>query len=256
MAGILQGVGLGCTFGSGVRALHALEDVDVSLEAGRTLGVVGESGSGKSTLGEILGGLRVPTRGAVFYRGREVRALDRAGRTAYRRDVQFVYQDASASIDPRYTVLRAVCEPLDAFPRELPARERQARALDMLERVGLSCDVAPCRARELSGGQQQRVAIARALVGRPAVVVCDECTSALDVSVQAQILNLLRDLQEDLGCSYVFIGHDMGVVGYLAHDVCVLHRGRVVEQGPAQAVLLEPSDPYTQSLVRASREEV
>jgi len=199
-----------------------------------------------------VGGLQRATAGTVLYNGDDVRALGRAGRLAYRRGVQFVFQDPAASMDPAYTVERVVREPLDMFERGLDAAQKRGRVLAMLERVGLDATVAGRRPAELSGGQCQRVAIARALVANPRVVVCDECTSALDVSVQAQILNLLRDLQRDLGCAYLFISHDMGVVGYMAHDLLVMHNGRVVERGPAERVLQEPRDPYTRTLLAAA----
>ncbi len=254
MSVVLQGVGLGRVYGRGKRAVHALEGASVELHEGKTLGVIGESGSGKSTLGDILGGLLRPTEGEVFYRGRALSRLSRQERARYRRDVQFIFQDCAASLDPRYTVARAVAEPLEAGIDGPDGAEREKRVLEMLARVGLPQDVAPRRTCELSGGQRQRVAIARALVSRPAVVVCDEPTSALDVSVQAQVLNLLRDLQDDLGCSYLFISHDLGVVSYMAHDVAVIHRGRIVEQGPAAQVLAEPQDAYTRLLLHASAE--
>lgn len=250
---IVQGVGLGHVFGHGAHSVRALDGVSVALHPGKTLGVIGESGSGKSTLGDILGGMLVPGEGEVFYKGRALPRLDRRQFKEFRRDVQFVFQDCAASLDPRYSVARAVAEPLDALPAGLDAKAREGAVLEMLERVGLTVDIADRKTGELSGGQCQRVAIARALVGRPAVVVCDEPTSALDVSVQAQVLNLLRELQDDLGCSYLFISHDMGVVAYMADDVAVLHEGRLVEQGPASQVLSAPVDAYTQELLAASR---
>jgi peptide/nickel transport system ATP-binding protein len=254
MSIVLQGVGLGRTYGFGKHKVRALEGAGVELHEGRTLGVIGESGSGKSTLGDIMGGLLAPTSGEVFYRGAALSKLDRRTRAKFRRDVQFVFQDSAASLDPRYTVARAVAEPLDASLDAPDGAERDRAVMDMLGRVGLSAEVAQRRTGELSGGQRQRVAIARALVGRPAVVVCDEPTSALDVSVQAQVLNLLRDLQDDLGCSYLFISHDMGVVSYMAHDVAVIHKGRIVEQGPTDQVFSQPKDAYTRLLLQASEE--
>ncbi len=253
MRPVLQGVGLGHVYGHGTHGVRALEGASVSLYPGQTLGVIGESGSGKSTLGDILGGLLTPTEGEVFYKGQALPHLDREDRRAFRRDVQFVFQDCAASLDPRYTVMRAVAEPLDASGRDMPRPAREQAVLEMLARVGLAESLAGRKTSELSGGQRQRVAIARALVGRPGVVVCDEPTSALDVSVQAQVLNLLRDLQADLGCSYLFISHDMGVVAYMADEVAVLHEGRIVEQGPSGSVLASPADAYTQELLAASQ---
>lgn len=234
------------------RALNAVDGVSFSLAAGATLGVVGRSGSGKSTLGEVAGGLQRPDAGTVLFRGRDVARLDRAGCREYRRGVQFVFQDPAASMNPAFTVAQVLADPLRAMgAREPRARTRQ-RLEEMLGRVGLGAQVLGKRPRELSGGQCQRVAIARALLLEPAVVVCDECTSALDVSVQAQILNLLLDLQAELGTSYLFISHDIGVVGYMADDVLVMRDGRAVEQGPAARVLDSPRDAYTRELLEAS----
>ena len=256
MAAILEGAGLTKVFGRGRTAFTAVDNVSLALTLGRTLGVVGASGSGKSTLGELLGGLQTPSSGSVCFNGTDVRTLDRTQKVAYRRAVQFVFQDPAASMDPAYTVERVVREPLDVFERGLSRAERRARVLAMLERVGLDAGTAAKRPSELSGGQCQRVAIARALVANPQVVICDECTSALDVSVQAQILNLLRDLQRDLGTAYLFISHDMGVVGYMADDLMVMHRGRVVERGPVERVFEHPADAYTKALLAAAAGDV
>lgn len=242
-------------FGRGRAQVTAVDRVSCALEPGRTLGVVGQSGSGKSTLGEVLGGLQPADGGAVLFGGADVRGLDRSGRRAWRRAVQFVFQDPQASMDPRYTVERVVREPLDMLEPDCPRAERAARVADMLARVGLGPEVLSKRPGQLSGGQCQRVAIARALVSRPSVVVCDECTSALDVSVQAQTLNLLRDLQRDLGTAYLFISHDIAVVGYMADDLLVMNAGRVREEGPADRVLAAPRDPYTRALVDAAAKE-
>ena len=237
-------------------ALRAVDGVSFSLAAGRTLGVVGASGSGKSTLGELAGGLRRPTAGSVWFRGHDVATLDRAGRAAFRRGVQFVFQDPVASMNPSFTVARVLADPLRVMERGLSRAEARRRVEAMLERVGLPASVLDAYPRELSGGQCQRVAIARALLLGPQVVVCDECTSALDVSVQAQILNLLRDLQDDLGTAYLFISHDMGVVGYMADDVLVMQEGRAVEEGPAARVMGAPQAAYTRDLLAAAYDDV
>lgn len=253
MSALLAGVDLTRTFRSRGRSFTAVDQVSCTLEAGRTLGVVGASGSGKSTLGELLGGLQRPTSGTVLFKGTPLDGLDRAGRRAYRRAVQFVFQDPQASMDPSYTVAQVLAEPLRAMGG-CPRDGLRARSAAMLERVGLSAEVLARRPAELSGGQCQRVAVARALITEPSVVVCDECTSALDVSVRAQILNLLRDLQRDLGCAYLFISHDIAVVGYMADDLLVMEAGRVVESGPAARVLAEPKTAYTKTLLAAVAE--
>lgn len=252
MAALLEGRGLVRTYGRGEGAFAAVDRVDFALERGRTLGVVGESGSGKSTLGELASGLQRPSAGTLLFDGSDVRTLDRSGRRAFRRGVQLVFQDPKGSMDPTYTVERVLVEPLRMLERGLSRQQRRARAAEMLKRVGLGADVLSARPDELSGGQCQRVAIARALLPSPAVVVCDECTSALDVSVQAQILNLLRDLQQEHGYAYLFISHDIGVVGYMADEVLVMRRGRVVESGPAGRVLDCPHDEYTKTLLASS----
>ena len=252
MTAVLEGRGLTRVFGRGARELKAVDGVSFELEAGRTLGVVGASGSGKSTLGELAGGLQRPTAGSLLFQGADVCGLGRAGRRAFRRAIQFVFQDPQGSMDPSYTVERVLTEPLAMLERGLGRPERRRRAHEMLRRVGLDPDVLAARPGELSGGQCQRVAIARALLVRPAVVVCDECTSALDVSVQAQILNLLRDLQDELGIAYLFISHNMGVVSYMADDMLVMRAGRAVELGPAERVMGSPREAYTRELIAAA----
>ena len=234
-------------------AFVAVDGVSLRLPAGGALGVVGESGSGKSTLGEVLGGLQPASGGAVLFEGREVGRLGRAGRRAYRRAVQFVFQDPVASINPSFTVARALADVQRVlFPRRSRA-EAAARSREMLGRVGLDPDaVLPARARELSGGQAQRVAIARALLAEPRVLVCDECTSALDVTVQAQVCDLLTRLREELGCALLFISHDMGVVARMADEVLVMRDGRVVESGAVTDVLGVPRQAYTRELVAAA----
>ncbi len=253
MKAVLEARGVSRTFGRGSQGVKALDGVSCTVERGRTLGVVGSSGSGKSTLGEILGGLQRPDGGEVLFEGAPLGSLDRRERSRYRRSVQFVFQDPQASMDPGYTVRRVVSEPLEMMEKGLTAEERDERVRVAVQRVGLGPEVLSKRAAELSGGQCQRVAVARALVTHPAVVICDECTSALDVSVQAQILNLLRDLQQEFETGYVFISHNIAVVGYMADDLIVLRDGRVVESGPAEQVLTSPREGYTRSLVQAAR---
>ena len=253
MSAVLEAESVSRSFGRGPRAVHALRGVSCTVERGRTLGIVGASGSGKSTLGEVLGGLQNPTSGRVLFEGKPVGSLTRMERFRYRRNVQFVFQDPQASMDPGYSVHRVVAEPLELLERGLTSADRDRRVRAVIERVGLGAEVLSKRAAELSGGQCQRIAIARALVTHPAVVICDECTSALDVSVQAQILNLLRDLQREFDTGYVFISHNIAVVGYMADDLIVIHDGSVVEAGPVERVLSSPREEYTWRLVEAAR---
>ncbi|WP_311931465.1 ABC transporter ATP-binding protein [Microbispora sp. H11081] len=227
----------------------AVEDVSVTVGAGETLGVVGESGSGKTTLGRLLMGLLEPDAGRVLLDGRPWDGLRGAERRAARRGVQMIYQHPLSSFDPRYTARQILEEPLraDGTPRE----ERDRRVASLLEHVGLAPDVLDRRARELSGGQRQRLAIARALAPAPQVIVCDEPVSALDAPIQAQVLDVLTDVQERLGVAYVFVSHDLGVIRRLSHRVVVMKDGRVVESGELEKVFDHPEHPYTKALIDA-----
>ena len=231
--------------------VDALGSVSFTLEAGRTLGVVGESGSGKSTLARLVMALEPPSAGRVSLDGRDLHALAPAALRQARRDFQMVFQDPYGSLDPRRTVWRTVAEPLEALA-DLGRPERRERAAAMLEAVGLNpaadLDKYP---HEFSGGQRQRIAIARALVTQPRLIVADEPVSALDVSVQAQVLNLLQDLQDRFGLAYLFISHDLAVVDLVCDDLLVLQHGRVVEHGATDAVLRAPAQAYTRSLIDA-----
>jgi peptide/nickel transport system ATP-binding protein len=231
--------------------VEALHDVSFTLAAGRTLGVVGESGSGKSTLARLVMALETPSAGTLHFDGRDLHALPAAALRVARRDFQMVFQDPYSSLDPRMTVARTVAEPLEALA-PLSRAERRERVAAMLEAVGLNAtadlDKYP---HEFSGGQRQRIAIARALVTQPKLIVADEPVSALDVSVQAQVLNLMQDLQDRFGLAYLFISHDLAVVGLVCDDLLVLERGRVVERGPAAEVLGRPAHPVTQRLLDA-----
>jgi peptide/nickel transport system ATP-binding protein len=232
--------------------LDALVDVSFTLRAGHTLGVVGESGSGKSTLARLVMALDMPTSGRVLMRGRDLHALAPAELRAARRDFQMVFQDPYGSLDPRMTVARTVAEPLEQLDH-LPRAERRERAGAMLDAVGLDpahdLDKFP---HEFSGGQRQRIAIARALVTQPRLIVADEPVSALDISVQAQVLNLMQDLQQRMGIAYLFISHDLAVVDLVSDELIVLEHGRVVEAGPTDAVLAAPREAYTRRLIEAA----
>jgi dipeptide transport system ATP-binding protein len=231
--------------------VRALNGVSFSLEAGRTLAVVGESGCGKSTLARLLTMIEVPTEGVLAIDGTDVASLDGGQRRALRRAVQIVFQNPYGSLNPRQTIGDALEEPLLVHGMA-DAVERREAALDMLQRVGLRAEYADRYPHMFSGGQRQRIAIARALMLRPRVLVLDEPVSALDVSIRAQVLNLLAELQQAFSVAYVFISHDLAVVRHVADDVMVMYLGRVVEHGPAAAVFAQPRHPYTQALLSAT----
>ncbi len=229
--------------------VRALQGVSFTLQAGRSLGVVGESGSGKSTLARLVMALEAPTAGTVRLAGQDLQALSAAELRRARTDFQMVFQDPFGSLDPRQTVARIVAEPLAA--QRLPRAEQQERVAAMLESVGLRAADASKYPHEFSGGQRQRVAIARALVTSPKLIVADEPVSALDVSVQAQVLNLMQDLQDRLGVTYLFISHDIAVVDLVCDEVLVLYQGRVVEQGSPETLFVAAAHPYTRALMAA-----
>jgi len=230
--------------------VHALRGVSLDIHAGRSLGVVGESGSGKSTLARLVMALDTPSAGSVELLGRDLHRLTARELRAARRDFQMVFQDPYGSLDPRQTVQAIVTEPLQALANATKAELRE-RAAEVLAQVGLRAGDAHKYPHEFSGGQRQRIAIARALITRPRLIVADEPVSALDVSVQAQVLNLLQDLQERHGVSYLLISHDLAVVQQLCDEVLVLYQGQVVERGAPQALFTQPRHPYTQALVAA-----
>jgi oligopeptide/dipeptide ABC transporter ATP-binding protein len=229
------------------RMLHAVEQVSLTIDDTETLGLVGESGSGKSTLGHVVAGLLEPTHGAMRFRGR---ALDRATRRVARHAIQIVFQDPFGALDPRMPVSAIIAEPL-TINRIGSRAERHARAAALVRDVGLPQDALNRYPHEFSGGQRQRIAIARALAPDPALIVADEPLSALDVSIQSQVLNLMRDVQQQRRLAYLFISHDMAVVNHLADRVAVLYLGRLVEIAPRAELFARPSHPYTQALMDA-----
>ena len=231
------------------RMLAIVHDISLSLQPGKTLGVVGESGCGKSTLGRALLRLNVPTEGQVLWQGQDMATIPDLRRR--RAEMQIIFQDPVAALDPRMTLGRIVSRPLSTFEPGLSRNDARARAVQALEQVGLSADFANRYPHELSGGQAQRVGIARAIVGRPKLIVCDEPVSALDVSIQAQVINLLMDLQEKMGLALVFISHNLAVVRHISHDVMVMCLGRVVETAPRSAFYARPLHPYSQALMQA-----
>jgi oligopeptide/dipeptide ABC transporter ATP-binding protein len=230
--------------------LQAVTGVSLEIMPGETFGLVGESGCGKSTLGGLMVGLAVPDEGRVVFRGHDVHRQSPRERRALRRQIQMVFQNPYASLNPRMTIGQALAEPLRVHG-VVSASEVGAEVERLLAQVGLSADYAQRYPFELSGGQRQRAAIARALSVRPAVLVADEAVSGLDVSIQAQVLNLLIDLRDSLGLTMIFISHDLGVVEYLSTRIAVMYLGRIVELGPAAAVFRGAGHPYTQALIRA-----
>ena len=237
-------------FGGGSPEVVAVRDASLAIARGDCLGLVGESGSGKSTLADCVAGLSVPTRGEVRYGGEVVNAPGRRPQLPRAHGVTVVFQDPFSSLNPRRTVGSVLAEILSVH-RLRPREAVQGRVEELLDRVGLAADVADRRPDRLSGGQRQRVAIARALAFEPALMVADEIVSALDVSVQAQILNLLADLRDELGLTVLFITHDLAVVRQLCNRVAVMNLGVIVEIDDTESVLAAPSHPYTQELLRA-----
>ncbi|WP_208024238.1 ABC transporter ATP-binding protein [Amycolatopsis pithecellobii] len=230
--------------------LRAVDNVTLSVAPGETLAIVGESGSGKSTLGNAVLGLAPVLGGAIRFRGRDITHADHRERRALSRHIQVVFQDPYGSLNPVRTIGQTLAEPF-LVHRNLDSAAARAEVTAMLRRVGLPADAADRYPAKFSGGQRQRIAIARALMLSPQLIICDEAVSALDLSVQAQILNLLSDLQREFGLSYLFISHDLDVVRHISHRVAVLLHGRLVEQGPTAVVTTDPTHPYTQALLAA-----
>ncbi len=238
-------------FGADRGTVRAVDNISFKIEAGQTLGVVGESGCGKTTTAKLVLGLEKPTDGSIYFDGRDLGGLDSAGRRQYRKSVQAVFQDPFASLNPRMRISAIIAEPLITNEVVAPAEVRR-RVLELLDLVGLaerSIDLFP---HEFSGGQRQRIAIARALSLSPKLIVLDEPVSALDVSIRAQILNLLRDIQDRLGLSYLFIAHDLAAVAHMSNEIVVMYLGKIVEIGDARMIARSPKHPYTEALFAAA----
>ena len=229
----------------------AVDDVSFTVRTGETLGLVGESGCGKTTLGRSLLRLVPPTGGSILYRGQELRSLSASGMRALRKDMQLIFQDPYASLNPRQTVGTAILEPMQVHGLYGGARQQKEKVLELLEKVNLPAAYYNRYPHEFSGGQRQRIVIARALAVEPSFIICDESVAALDVSIQAQVLNLLIRLREELGFTCIFISHDLSVVRFISDRIMVMQRGKIVETGPADAVYNRPEHAYTQQLIAA-----
>ena len=231
--------------------LHAVDDVSFHIEAGRTMGIVGESGCGKSTLGKSILRLTEPTSGEVWFDGEEITSIPIKKFKRLRTDIQMIFQDPFSSLDPRMSVSQLIAEPLEIYGLTKSREEMRSRVQELMEVVGLDKRFANSYPHELDGGRRQRIGIARALALDPRFIVCDEPVSALDVSIQAQILNLLQDLQKTKGLTYMFITHNLSVVKHISDDILVMYLGCVIEKAPKRDLYSNPLHPYTKALLSA-----
>ena len=231
--------------------VKAVDDVSFTVEEGTTVGLVGESGSGKTTVGRTILKLTPATSGRISFAGRDILPMSEREFRPLRREMQMIFQDPFGSLNPRLSILAIIAEPLEIHFPEMTRSERRERVAELLRPVGLKPEMMTRYPHEFSGGQRQRIGIARALAVKPRFIVCDEPVSALDVSVQAQIVNLLQDLQEELGLTYLFIAHDLAVVEHISDHVLVMYRGKIVESASAEAIYADPQHEYTKKLLAA-----
>ena len=248
---LIQTVDLKKYFQTPSGLLHAVDGVNFSLEEGKTLGVVGESGCGKSTLGRTILRLIEPTSGSILYRGEDITQYNAARMREMRKKLQIIFQDPYASLNPRMTVSEIIAEPIRVCKLLKGSANINKRVDELMDTVGLASRLVNTYPHELDGGRRQRIGIARALAVNPKLIVCDEPVSALDVSIQAQILNLLKQLQRDMGLTYIFITHDLSVVKYFSDDIAVMYLGQMVEKAPSAEIFANPTHPYTQALLSA-----
>lgn len=231
--------------------LHAVDDISLTIEKGKTLGIVGESGCGKSTTGRVVLRLLEPTSGQILFNGTDIAKLKKSQLHKMRKEMQMIFQDPFSSLDPRKTVNQIISEPIIEYKIIKDKTDLEKRVLELMETVGLAERLINTYPHELDGGRRQRVGIARALAMEPQFIVCDEPVSALDVSIQAQILNLLKNLQKKMELTYIFITHDLSVVNYFADDIAVMYLGQLVEKAPAEELFANPAHPYTKALLSA-----
>ena len=238
-------------FNTSAGLLHAVDDVSFTIERGKTLGIVGESGCGKSTTGRTIMRLIEPTSGSIKFEGIELTELSDKEMRKMRQDIQIIFQDPYSSLDPRNTVSEIIAEPIRVAKLMKDKKQIEQRVYELMETVGLADRLVNSYPHELDGGRRQRIGIARAIAMQPKLIICDEPVSALDVSIQAQILNLLKNLQQQMGLTYIFITHDLSVVNHFSDDIAVMYLGELVEKAPADVLFANPLHPYTQALLSA-----